>query len=109
MNAAISEANLTTFVDEREISYSDIEKMYYENLRDAEECRYIPENSNRSGKYYADGMLGEGKVNDWFLAFVKEVLYRDTKTDGFMMEYPYGTVISQGERNNFYRGEIKNM
>lgn len=105
MNATISEVNPTIFDNEREISYSDIEKMYYENLRDAEECRRVTESSNRGETYYADGMPGEGKVNDWFLAFAKEVLYRDTKTDGFMMEYPHGIIIGQGERNSYYRGE----
>ena len=39
------------------------------------------------------------------MAFFKEVLYRDRKTAGFMMEYPHGIVISQGERNSYYRGE----
>ncbi len=105
MNDIISETNQTTSDNIREISCSDIERMYYENLWDAEECRRVTESSNRGETYYPDGTPGEGKINNWFLAFTKEFLYRDTKMDGFMMEYPHGTVISQGERNNYYRGE----
>lgn len=89
-----------------EITYADIERMYYENLRDANECKRVTESSRRGESYYAgDGKSGAGKVDDFHMAFFKEILYRDTKTAGYMMEYPHGVVISQGERNSYYRGE----
>lgn len=89
-----------------EITYEDIRRMYNENLRDAEECRRVTESSRRGESYYAnDGRPGEEKIEDFQSAFFKEVLYRDIKTVGFMMQYPHGVVIRQGERNSYYRGE----
>lgn len=89
-----------------EISYDDLRKMYLQNQRDAEECKKVTESSYRGESYYAsDKRPGEGKLSDFRGAFYKEVLYRDVKTDGHMMQYPHGVVIGQGERNSYYRGE----
>ncbi len=88
------------------ISIEDIKTMHLQNEMDASECRAVTESSNRGESYYADdGRPGVEKINNFQMAFFKEVLYRDRKTDGFMMEYPHGVVISQGERNSYYRGE----
>lgn len=88
------------------ISMNDLKQMHFQNERDAAECKAVTESSNRGESYYAgDGKPGEGKLDDFQAAFFKEVLYRDTKTAGFMMEYPHGVVISQGERSSYYRGE----
>lgn len=92
--------------DPYEITYDDIQMMHRENLKDKMECKDVTESSNRGESYYADdNKPGEGKIDNFRLAFYKEVLYRDAKTSGFMMQYPYGVVISQGERNSYYRGE----
>ena len=49
-----------------EITYADIRRMYYENLRDAEECRRVTESSRRGETYYAnDGRPGEEKIADF--------------------------------------------
>lgn len=89
-----------------EISYKDIRQMYLQNLSDEAECRKVTESSRRGESYYmGDGRPGEGKESNFQAAFFKEILYRDPKTAGFMMEYPHGTVIRQAERSHYYRGE----
>ena len=87
------------------ISMKDIMQMHRQNEMDAAECRAVTASSDRGESYFADdGRPGEDKVNPQ-LAMYKEILYRDRKTAGFMMPYPHGLVISQGERNSYYRGE----
>jgi hypothetical protein len=71
-----------------------------------EECRRVTESSYRGETYYAgDGRPGNDKIDNFRMAFYKEVLYRDIKTAGFIMNYPHGTVIGQGQTNSFFRGE----
>ncbi len=90
------------------IGYNDIKRMYEENLRDAQECERVTESSHRGESYYADdGRPGAEKNSDFLRAFFNEVLYRDVKTAGFVMGLPHGTVIRQGERGSYYRGEKK--
>ena len=85
---------------------SDIDMMLKENAVDEKECRRVTESSYNGESYYAgDGRPGSGKVADSFLAFAKEVLYRDAKTSGFVMSYPHGVIVRQAERNHYYRGE----
>lgn len=80
--------------------------MYMENLEAEQECRRVTQSRMRGESYYAnDGRPGNEKETDFFYAFAKEVLYRDMKTTGFMMEYPHGIVVRQAERNHYYRGE----
>lgn len=88
------------------ITYDDIRKLYEENKKDENEVKNVTESSNRGETYYNDGITpGNEKIDNFNLAFLKEVVYRDSKTSGFLMEYPHGTVIRQGERNHYYRGE----
>lgn len=88
------------------ITYDDIRRMYDENLCDAAECESVTQSSYRGESFYSnDGRPGTGKLQDNRMAFFKEVLYRDTKTSGFVMSYPHGVVIQQGERGSYYRGE----
>ena len=103
----ISEKRSSTLSNEPyELSYDDIRQMYLQNQKEMEECRQVTESSYRGESYYAgDGRPGDGKVSDFRAAFFKEVLYRDMKTAGFMMQYPHGLVIGQGQTNHFYRGE----
>ena len=88
--------------DPYEITKEDIEFMLLENAHDEEECRKVTESSYKGESYYDDD-----RSNDFFFQFTKEILYRDTKTSGFIMQYPHGTIIKQAERNHFYRGENK--
>ncbi len=89
-----------------EITHDDIQILYCENLKDRMECQRVTESSRRGESYYTgDHSPGEEKEKDFLAAFFKEVLYRDAKTCGFTMQYPHGTVISQGRRNHYYRGE----
>lgn len=88
------------------ITYDDLKKMYEENLRDKRECEQVTKGSYAGESYYADdGRPGNEKVSSFRSAFYKETLYRDLKTSGFVMGYPHGTVITQGERGSYYRGE----
>jgi len=106
MNYISERRSQTLSNDPYEITRDDIQMMYRENLKDQMECEKVTESSNRGESYYADdNKPGEGKIDNSRLAFYKEVLYGDAKTSGFMMQYPHGVVISQGERNSYYRGE----
>ena len=88
------------------IDADTLNNMRLQNQIDMEECRRVTESSNRGESYYAnDGHPGNEKISDWRVAFFKEILYRDVKTDGFIMSYPHGNIITQGERNSYYRGE----
>lgn len=103
----ITERRSSTLSNEPyEISYEDIYQIYQQNKRDLEECKQVTKSTYRGESYYAgDGRPGNDKVADFHTAFFKEVLYRDMKTAGHMMQYPHGTVIGQGRTNSFYRGE----
>lgn len=82
----------------KDITYDDIKRLYNENLRDERECNQITIDSYAGNHYY-------GTSGNDLLDFFKEVLYRDPKTSGFLMEYPHGIIIKQAERNHYYRGE----
>lgn len=82
-----------------DITYDDIRTMVHENERDAKECEAVTKDSYTGKNYYSDN-----PSNSHF-EFNKEVLYRDPKTSGFIIQYPHGVVIRQAERNNYYRGE----
>lgn len=87
------------------LSSSELRDMMRQNQYDVAETQHVTESSKRGESYYEDGCPGDGKISDERLAFYKEVLYRDRKTDGFIMQYPHGTIIGQGTRNSYYRGE----
>ena len=88
------------------LSSSELDEMIQQNEFDIAETKHVTETSNHGETYYSDdGNPGNEKINNNRLAFYKEILYRDAKTDGFIMEYPHGTVISQGAHNSYYRGE----
>ena len=90
------------------ITENDIKLMLEVNEHDKTECEKVTQSSYHGESYYAnDGKPGNEKIKDNFFAFAKEILYRDMKTAGFVMEYPHGTIIRQAERNHFYRGENK--
>ena len=82
-----------------EITCDDIRSMIKENERDAKECRAVTKDSYAGKNYYSDN------PSNLRSEFYKEVLYRDPKTSGFIVQYPHGVVIRQAERNHYYRGE----
>ncbi len=89
-----------------EISINDIRYMLKQNELDKKECQDVTDSSNRGESYYPnDGRAGNGKMPNDRLGFFKEILYRDPKTEGFVMDYPHGRIITQGERNSYFRGE----
>ncbi len=89
-----------------EISMDDLQFMLKQNDKDKRECERVTKSSSRGESYFATGSrLENEKLADQRLALYKEVLYRDTKTEGMLMHYPHGSVILQGERNSYYRGE----
>lgn len=91
-----------------QIEYDDLRRMHEENQQDAAECEQVTQSTNRGESYYADdGRSGLGKISHPHLAFYMETLYRDPKTDGFIIGCPHGSVIKQGERNHYYRGETQ--
>ncbi len=94
------------YTDLYEISKKDILHLLNISEIEANECRRVTEGSLRGESYYkGDGRPGDEKLQDSRLAFYKEVLYRDTKTDRFVINHVHGTVIKQAERNHYFRGE----
>lgn len=90
----------------QEISLEAIRTLWKANEAQLKECERVTETSIRGESYYAnDGHPGNEKINDFRLAFFKEMLYRDALTNGFTMTWPHGTVIMQGLNGGFFRGE----
>ncbi len=75
--------------EDLEISYDDIKYLHEENGKDKQECDIV-----------TDGKLTPHDFDD-FLQYVM----LDFKITGYLLGYPYGMVIRQGERNHYYRGE----
>lgn len=105
MNYITSKVRKTLTNEPYILSASELRDMMRQNQYDVAETLHVTESSKRGESYYEDGRPGDGKISDERLAFYKEVLYRDRKTDGFIMQYPHGTIIGQGTRNSYYRGE----
>lgn len=79
-----------------------IQKAEYEK----NENELVTAGSRRGESYYADdGRPGEIKLQNLRQAIYLETLYRDMKTDAFVMRDYHGTVIRQASCNDFYRGE----
>lgn len=83
-----------------DISYKDIIDLYNKNNQDEKECEKVTQSSYRNENYYDE--YGD---DNWRFASYKEVLYRDKKTSGFIIDYPHGRIVTQAERNSYYRGE----
>lgn len=88
------------------LSTTELKEMLLQNKKDIEETRRVTESSKRGETYYSNDVSSvNDKICDLRLAFFKEIIYRDRKTDGFLMQYPHALVIHQGEHNSYYRGE----
>lgn len=92
----------------RQITYDELRGLFQENQRDALDCEMVTQSTYRGESYYADDdRPGVGKLQHPRHALYKEMLFRDMKTDGFTMGSPQESVIRQGERGQYYRGETK--
>ena len=84
-----------------DISIDDIFNMIQINEADRFECEKITQsvyNNENPIQPNDSGSTLRHKIYD-------ELLYRYPKTAGFVMKYPHGVIITQAERNHFYRGE----
>ena len=52
-----------------------------------------------------DGQTAYTSVKDTRLATFIEYVVRQPRTDGVLIQYPYGTIIQQAESGHYYRGE----
>lgn len=82
-----------------DITDRDIMDLIDENMREAKECEEITKNS-RGGKDPSSNPYPNS-----MLEFVYDVVNRDPKISGFVVDYPHGRIIRQAERNHYYRGE----
>lgn len=87
------------------ITYDDLRRMYEENQQDAELCKQIT--NNRSNESSTDPQSVPETPSALRHNLYREILFYDPKTTGFVMVYPHGVVIRQGERGSYYRGETR--
>jgi len=92
-----------------EVSYEDIMRIWRISDEEAELVRRVTESSYRGESYYPDGKPGIGKLANERHAFYKEVLYRDPKTSGFVMQYPHGVIINQARRSTIFEGKTRSI
>lgn len=81
-----------------DVSPETIMTMYKDNLSDMNECQKIT-----SARYQGEDHFQETEESSR-IQFYRDA-FRDQKTNGFIMRYPYGTVIRQGTSEDYYRGE----
>lgn len=79
----------------RILSKDDLEAFFYQNLRD------IEYNTNYTR------CANEGKIIPRNLIETIFAYSNDRYVEGFVIQYPHGTVIQQGMRTNFFRGEAE--
>lgn len=71
----------------------ELESLFHENNADVDKIRQIT------------GKVNSGAVRPRNLIETLAAYTLDEYVDGFVIQYPHGTVISQGERSNYFRGE----
>lgn len=77
------------------VSVEELEKLFYENQEDVAYIKKI------TSKHKNPNCRPMNMLQTW-LGFME-----DSYVDGYMIRYPHGNVIGQGERRNFYRGEAE--
>lgn len=80
-----------------EINSQQIHELHNQNLRESSEGHKITASS------YANQTCQTEK--DWLHGFEQDILLRDPKTAGYIIQYPHGVVIEQSMRRNYFRGE----
>lgn len=91
----------------KDITYDDIRKMYEKSLQDAEECERITDNArHETFGVHEDGseMQAPSALR---LKLYEDILFKAPKISGLEMSYGDSSVIRQGERGSYYRGETK--
>ena len=81
-----------------DISIDQIMYLYEENEKELQLSRRI------TNEEY-DGQTAYTSVKDTRLATFIEYVVRQPRTDGVLIQYPYGTIIQQAESGHYYRGE----
>lgn len=88
------------------LSIYELREMIRRNNLDIEETKHVTDLVKSGHDCNRNGMdVKRLKKEDCRTQIYKDILYQDRKTDGFIMTYPHGTVISQGSHNSYYRGE----
>lgn len=77
-----------------ELSIEELERLFVENQEDIARIKSITD-ERKKGKRQPNNMI------EFFQSFLE-----DSNVDGFVMRYPHGNVVRQGERRNYYRGEL---
>ena len=81
------------------ITYKELEKLYYDNFREEEEGkRLTAEAYEKINKPFKENK----KIDP--IQFIRESS-RDPQISGLRVQYPHGTIIQQSMRRNYYRGE----
>lgn len=77
------------------LSLAELEEFFIENQEDIQRIQAITQRRKD---------LANRPMNMWQTL---QGFWEDSYVDGFVTTYPHGTVISQGERRNFFRGEAE--
>ena len=77
------------------INMEQLEKLFYENEADINNIDKITNHRN-------NGLEKPKNLHDTLLSFLN-----DSYVNGEIIKYPHGVVIKQGERRNYYRGELE--
>lgn len=80
----------------RLIDDSELRKLYTENKTSKARCDAVLQDRINNVNYYEGVSTRHGLYRE---------LMADDMTDGFLMGYPHGSVIKQGTRSSYYRGE----
>lgn len=81
-----------------DISIDQVKYLYEENEKELQLSRRI------TNEEY-NGQTAYNSVKDTRLATFIEYGVRQPRTDGVLIQYPYGTIIQQAESGHYYRGE----
>lgn len=73
------------------LNYTEIEKIFYQNQIDAKKCNEITKQQFNNNNYTSN--------------IIEDIVFKDIKINGIIMNYPHGNVIRQGERSSYFRGE----
>lgn len=77
------------------ININQLEKLFYENENDIN-------NIDKITNCRDNGLDKPRNLHDTLLSFLN-----DAYVNGEIIRYPHGVVIKQGERSNYYRGELE--
>ena len=91
----------------KDITYDDIRRMYEKSLQDDEECEKITDHARRKSLGVHEDGAEVQTPSALRLKLYEDILFKDPKISGFEMSYGDSSIIRQGERGSYYRGETK--